>query len=271
MTTVRVNGVHLRYEAAGSGGSPVVFVHGSWGDHHNWDLVAPEVAHSNRVLTYDRRGHSESERPDGQGSVHDDVADLAALIEALDLAPTHVVGNSFGAIISLRLAAARPELIRTLFVHEPPLFPLLAGNPEMAPILEAVRQRIGGVVQRLQDGDMSGGARQFVEEVALGPGAWAQLPPQVQQTFITNAPTVLDESLDPDALNFDLSTLSGFDRPTLISQGDQSPPMFGPIVELVAKALPGASRHTFHGAGHVPHMTHPADYLETLSSFTRET
>ena len=270
MATVRVNGMRLLYETAGAEGPPVVFVHGSWGDHHNWDLVAPEVAFSNRVLTYDRRGHSESERPDGQGSVHEDVADLAALIEALDLAPAHVVGNSFGAIISLRLAAERPELIRTLFVHEPPLVALLAGNPEMAPILEAVRQRIGGVVQRLQDGDMTGGARQFVEEVGFGPGAWAQLPPQVQQTFITNAPTFLDESLDPDALNFDLSTLSGFDRPTLISQGDQSPPMFGPIVERVAKAIPAASRHTFHGAGHVPHMTHPADYLKTLSSFTRE-
>ena len=36
----------------------VVLVHGSWGDHHNWDAVAPMLARSFRVLTYDRRGHS---------------------------------------------------------------------------------------------------------------------------------------------------------------------------------------------------------------------
>ena len=85
-------------------------------------MVAPEVAQSKRVLTYDRHGHSQSERPE------------------------------------------RPERIRSLIAHESPL--------------------VG----------------QFVEEVAFGPGAWDQLPSRVQQTFITNASTFLDEAGEPDAL-----------------------------------------------------------------------
>ena len=35
---------------------------------------------------------------------------------------------------------------------------------------------------------------------AFGPGAWDQLPSRVQQTFITNASTFLDEAGEPDAL-----------------------------------------------------------------------
>jgi pimeloyl-ACP methyl ester carboxylesterase len=263
---VRANRTTLYAELAGDG-MPVVFVHGSWGDHHNWDLVVPEIAASYRPVTYDRRGHSQSDRPTGPGSVHEDVADLAALIEALHLAPVHLVGTSFGAIISLHLAAERPALIRSLFVHEPPLVGLLAGDVDRQPIVEAFRERAGGVHKRLHGGDMAGGARQFVEDVALGPGAWDQLPSTVQQTFINNAPTWLDEMSEPDDLDFDLSMLTGFDRPTLLSHGGQSPPMFEPIVERVAKAIPAAYRHTFVDAGHVPHMSHPADYVDALLTF----
>ena len=109
MPTAVFNGVKLYYEEAGSG-QPLVLVHGSWTDLRSWDMVVPSLAERFRVVTYDRRGHSRSERPAGQGSVHEDVADLAAVIESLGLAPAHVIGNSFGGSIVLRLAAERPEL-----------------------------------------------------------------------------------------------------------------------------------------------------------------
>ncbi|MFB9727932.1 alpha/beta fold hydrolase [Haloechinothrix salitolerans] len=82
-----VNGVRLAHVDTGGTGDPLVLVHGSWGSHHNWDAVVPELAHRFRVVAYDRRGHSDSDCPLGQGSFADDVADLAALIETLDLAP----------------------------------------------------------------------------------------------------------------------------------------------------------------------------------------
>jgi pimeloyl-ACP methyl ester carboxylesterase len=117
MTTEKINGVQLHYELSGTAKVPLVLVHGSWGSHRNWDAVVPALRESFRVLTYDRRGHADSECPSGQGSVLDDVADLAALIESLDLAPAFVIGNSFGSSIALRLAGERPDLFRGLIVH----------------------------------------------------------------------------------------------------------------------------------------------------------
>jgi pimeloyl-ACP methyl ester carboxylesterase len=38
MAVAMVNGVRLFYEVSGAGEVPLVFVHGSWGSHHNWDL-----------------------------------------------------------------------------------------------------------------------------------------------------------------------------------------------------------------------------------------
>jgi pimeloyl-ACP methyl ester carboxylesterase len=87
MATGNVNGVRLFYELSGTGEIPLVLVHGSWVSHHDWDFVVPSLADSFRVLTYDRRGHSESESLTRQGSIRKDVADLVALIEHLGLSP----------------------------------------------------------------------------------------------------------------------------------------------------------------------------------------
>jgi len=93
MPTSQVNGIRVYWEINGDVGDPMVLVHGSWGDHQNWAAAVPALSRSFRVLTYDRRGHSRSERPAGQGSVRDDVADLAALLVELRHSPAHVVGH----------------------------------------------------------------------------------------------------------------------------------------------------------------------------------
>ena len=102
MPTIEVNGTELFYQVEGKG-EPLVLVHGSWGDHFNWQAVAPELARSFRVLTYDRRGHSQSQRP-AEGTRRDDEDDLGALLESLAFAPAHVAGNSFGASIFTTVA-----------------------------------------------------------------------------------------------------------------------------------------------------------------------
>jgi len=267
MATIRINGIGIYWEINGSVGDPMVLVHGSWGDHQNWASVVPALSRSFRVLAYDRRGHSRSERPAGQGSVREDVADLAALLEELLHSPAHVVGNSFGASIVLRLAAERPELFRSLIVHEPPLFGLLKDEPNAKPALAAVQERMSTVVSLLMAGDWTGGARQFVETIAFGPGAWPELPDEVRNTFVFNAPTWLDEAHDTEALEIDLGGLRGFTAPALLTVGDQSPPFFPKVVEKVAAAMPQAEMHTYAGAGHVPHLSHPEQYVGLVTEF----
>jgi pimeloyl-ACP methyl ester carboxylesterase len=70
MPSALINGVRLYWQLTGQGGEVVVLVHGSWIDHRNWDGIVPALGQSFRVLTYDRRGHSQSETllpssPDG--------------------------------------------------------------------------------------------------------------------------------------------------------------------------------------------------------------
>lgn len=269
MPFATVNSVAVYYESTGNG-EPMVLVHGSWGDHHNWDPVVPLLSQSFQVVTFDRRGHSQSQTGTGQGSFAEDADDLAALIEQLELAPAHVVGNSGGAAIALRLAGKRPDLCRSLVVHEPPLIGLLEARPEFEALLGGFSARVGAVVELLRAGQTQAAAERFVETVAFGPGAWSTLPRPIRETFIRNAPTFLDESNDPEGLKLDLSSLAAFDRPSLVTTGTESPPFFKPITEAVAEALPSSTFHTFEGAGHVPHLSHPEVYAQSLSRFCRE-
>jgi pimeloyl-ACP methyl ester carboxylesterase len=201
--------------------------------------------------------------------VFEDADDLAGLINELGFAPAHVAGNSFGAAIALRAAARRPDVFRSLIVHEPPLFPLLAGT-EFEPALGEVQRRIEPVVALLEGGDHEGAAQLFVETIAFGPGAWdKQLTPEMREMFIANAPTFLDEARDPDALGMDLDALGDFDRPTLLTSGTESAPFFGPVVDIVAEALPRAERITIDGADHVPQISVPQRYVELGSTFAR--
>lgn len=270
MPNAEVNGVELHWELSGRAGSPLVLVHGSWGDHRIWDQIVPALAQSFRVLTYDRRGHSRSERPTGQGNLREDASDLGALIQHLGLAPAHILGNSIGGSIVLRLAAERPELFRSLLVHEPPLFALLDRDPAAQPMLQAGQERTRAVVELLQQGQAEGGARQFVETIAFGPGAWDQLPGELRDTFIFNAATWLDEMQDPEWSTIDLQPLRSFSPPALLTDGDKSQPFFPLIVETVARALPRAQRRTLSGVGHVPQLSHPKEYAETVASFIRQ-
>jgi pimeloyl-ACP methyl ester carboxylesterase len=267
MPTATVNGVRLSYELTGRGQIHLVLVHGSWGSRHSWERVVSGLGECFQVLTYDRRGHSESERVARQGSVREDVADLAALIERLNLAPSWVVGSSFGGSITLRLAGERPDLLKGAIAHEPPLLSLLEGEPAFAPSLEQLRRRIDEVMGMIVAGDHAGAAEHFCETLALGPGTWAQLPSGRRQTFIENAFTFADEANDPEQMSFNLAWVSELSRPVLLTLGERSLPLYIPIVEKLASALPMARVLTYPGAGHIPHSTHPDIYVATVTDF----
>jgi pimeloyl-ACP methyl ester carboxylesterase len=260
-----VNGVRIYYELEGSG-EPLVLVHGSWGDARAWGLMTPALTQSHRVLAYDRRGHSRSERPDAQGSIHEDGDDLAGLLEALDVRPAHVVASSWGGNIALGLASRRPEMFLSLSCHEPPLFGLLADDPEGQELLGQSAGSLAGVGRKIADGDHEGAARQFADEVALGPGAWDnQLPVEAKEMMVRNAPTFLDELQDPDQLGAREDVLARIEVPVLLTGGSESPPVFRRVLDRLEKLIPRARRETIEGAGHVPHMTTPDRYVQVIA------
>jgi pimeloyl-ACP methyl ester carboxylesterase len=266
MPIADVNGVQLHFQRSGAG-EPLVLVHGSWVDGRVWDIVVPLLSRSFEVVVYDRRGHSLSSCPPGQGSVHDDVDDLAALIGFLALGPAHVAGASWGGSIALRLASARPELVRSVTAHEPPLFDLLNAEAADLPELTELRSRLTTVEALLESGNLEGAARLYFDQVAEAPGGWDSLDRGLRSTLLANALTYLDQCRDPDALGIQVDELAAFGGPALLTHGNRRPPLFNRIVEMVVAVMAGARSGAIPGAAHDPQTTHPGYYAQVIEEF----
>lgn len=264
MSRIEVNGIELAYDDVGQG-EPLVLVHGSWSDRSVWEPVVAQLAELGRVISYDRRGHGESVRPARDATRRDHEDDLAALIEAAVGEPATVIGTSFGGSIALGTASRRPDLVRALAVHEPPLVSWAPDEPGVARELELIGEAIGAVLELIATGDPAGAAKRFVEEVALGPGAWELMPNDARRSMVAAAPTFATEQRDPGwAL---LPSPEAIDCPTLLTLGSASPGWFHGITEALREAIGDAEVRTLADAGHAPHTTHPATYVEVIASF----
>jgi pimeloyl-ACP methyl ester carboxylesterase len=269
MRYVTQDGIELHGWEEGAG-EPVVLVHGSWVDHRDWDAVAPLLADHFLVVRHNRRGYGGGGRPVGARSRRQDEDDLAALIGAVGRGPAHVVGNSFGASVALGLARRRPDLLRSLCVHEPPLLGAASQDARLRPLLDEVRGRIGAVVAQLRAGDHEGGARRFVEEIALGPGAWQALPEEVRHLVAGNAPGFLGDVEDPGWADLPLDGASDPGCPVLVTWGSESPAWLWEVAALVSERIPGARGRMLAGCGHLPHLTHPPQYAAAVGTFIEQ-
>jgi pimeloyl-ACP methyl ester carboxylesterase len=103
--------------------------------------------------------------------------------------------------------------------------------------------------------------------VALGPGTWEQLPEPFRAVLEANAPTYLDELADQTALAIDNAALAATSVPLLVTHGTESPKLFHAVIAELVKLVPAARVEVLEGAGHIPHATHPEEWIARLMAF----
>src|SRR5262249_27749551 len=127
-TRISCNGVQLAVEDSGEGGPTVLFSHGLLYSLRMWDEQIPALRTRFRCVAYDHRGQGESEAPTTSLDMDTLSEDAAALIGALGLGPVHFIGMSMGGFVGMRLAARRPELVRSLVLVDTSAGPEPAEN-----------------------------------------------------------------------------------------------------------------------------------------------
>jgi pimeloyl-ACP methyl ester carboxylesterase len=116
------DGVALYYEEAGSGGPPLLLVHGFAGDLSNFAPQYEYFRRHHRVVAVDRRGHGRSDKPEQTYSIAGFADDLAWTCRELGLHRPVVVVHSQGGL-GLELVAAYPDLAGALVTLDAPFFP----------------------------------------------------------------------------------------------------------------------------------------------------
>lgn len=115
--TVRLN---FRETPGPAGGERAFFVHGLGGSSTNFTEVATAMSGYLRGTSIDLPGYGVSDpAPRGDYSIETQARCVVASIEATGGGPVHLVGNSMGGLISVYVAARRPDLVRTLTLISP--------------------------------------------------------------------------------------------------------------------------------------------------------
>lgn len=116
----KANGVYLRYELSGRGSDTVVLLHEMGTSLETWDYVLPKIARNHRVLRYDLRGFGLSQKVRSPLTMEDEMGDLRALLETLDIrGKVTLIGGAVGGAIALSYAASYPEQVKAVAAISP--------------------------------------------------------------------------------------------------------------------------------------------------------
>ncbi len=269
MPIATLSNASIAYDLSGRG-DPTVLIHGSLSDRSTWERVRMGLSPSLRVLAYDRRGHGESTGPHRAHPVQNDAADLAELLDAIDLFPVHLIAHSYGGAVALRLAADRPEMVRSLDLHEPPFIGLLEDDPATAPEADRLWATAKTMQSLVRSGQPEEALREEADALSGEEGAWDRLRPVVQQGLVGQVDLWVEELGDPDLTRPDRAALSEILVPVLLTTGERSPPFLHRVTALLADHLPNATLRTLPGVGHVPHLSDPDQFIALVHGFLVE-
>jgi pimeloyl-ACP methyl ester carboxylesterase len=262
-----VPGAELYYTVQGTGPTLLV-LQGGAADADGSNALAAQLAHEFRVVSLDRRGLSRSKvsSPVSEPLVERHAADALALLDALAPEPAFVLGSSIGALIGLAMLFARPERVRRLIAHEPPLSQVLndAQRTQLMAAqleLEAAYNTAGGLAA-LGKFMVALGVNPFDREpdaplAAPGPRHAANVEWFLQH----DAPAVRQYRLDLDAL-------SELRERLCIAVGANSRATLHAAAALALAERLGVPAHELPG-GHGAYATHPRAFASALRALLR--
>lgn len=129
MPILNCNGTTLHYTDTGGDGPPLLFSHGLLWSGRMFDAQITHFRDRYRCIAWDHRGQGQSaDTSDRSVQIETVTADAIALIGALNLPPVHFAGLSMGGFVGMRIAARRPEFVRSLVLMETTADPEPAEN-----------------------------------------------------------------------------------------------------------------------------------------------
>lgn len=262
MPHVAVNGVSLYYEESAGAGAPILFSHGLLFSGRMWEPQVACFGSRHRVVTYDHRGQGRSADPGGRTHDMEEVtADAIALIERLGLGPCHFVGLSMGGFVGLRIAARRPELLRSLTILDSSAEPEPRENVPRYRLLGRVASwfGVGVVVSRVMPIMMARSTLRDPEKAPLV-AHWRRELSANARGIVRAVTGVIERKGVTD----ELATIR---VPTLVMVGEEDVATVPAKSERMAAAIAGARLVRIPRAGHSSNLEQPALVNAELKAF----
>lgn len=265
MERADIDGVTLEYRVEGEG-EPVLLIHGALiADSYRPLLDEPTLTRRHRLIAHHRRGYGGSAPLVGAITIEEQASDCLLLLRHLGIDRLHVVGHSYGGSVALQMALDTPDLVHSLVLLEPALFPagetdeyrdrLLAGQ-RLFRVKDTV-EVVDSFLRQRFDGDY----RALLDDVV--PGAFSQAVADAGTFFEHEINGLVAWELDP-------SRLGEVDQPTLSVLGGRSAavwPRFGETHRRLLDTLPDVEGFILPDSTHLLQLENPSDLVPALMGF----
>ena len=245
-------------------------LHG-WGMNSSaWDLVAPSLESQYQVSWVDLPGHGEN-----RDIIADSLEDIVDLIVPYIPQQAHLMGWSLGGLIVQALAKRVPERIKTLtLVSSTPRFSQAKDWPHAMPtiLLDKFHQQLSS--------DLEGTLKRFIALQFMGVANSKEIQRKLMQNtlkslkMIKSGGGVNDNHTMYKALALGLAILSTADyryhedalpQHWLLAENDRLIPK--EVINDLKSLRPNAQITLLKQSGHAPFMTHPTDFLNSVTAF----
>lgn len=259
---IKANGIWMNYELSGRGRC-FTLIHGSGDNLKAWYNQVPAFSRHYQVLTYDVRGHGQTELPAGEITTELWVDDLRALLLALNINETILLGYSMGGAIAIAFTLTHPEMVRALILSNSG-FGARRSEDEMRQM--AARRQ--AQMEAIKKEGMEAEVRDRLSRM-FSPGFVGKNPKTAEryrEILLQNDPEkylrVMERMGRPTAPP-DVSKIS---CPTLIIAGEHDPYGGSAAAKATQKAITGSQLKVFT-TGHPTALEQPEAYNKTVLEF----
>jgi pimeloyl-ACP methyl ester carboxylesterase len=259
------DGVALELTDTGSGPG-LLLLHGFGGAKEDFADHVDALAARHRVITFDHRGHGESDDPPDPAAYSLDrmAADVLGVADAIGIDAFRLLGHSMGGMVARRVVLAAPERIDALVLMDTSPGPLPDLDPDLLDFAAGIALDEGkDVLKPMLDEAATLETPAYVRLVAERPGfeefeqrKWDALSGVMWATMAREI------AHQPDQL----ALLAGVRCPTLVIVGEEDASFVGPSRDMAA-TIPGAELVVVRDAGHSPQFENPIPWFEAVDGF----
>jgi 2-succinyl-6-hydroxy-2,4-cyclohexadiene-1-carboxylate synthase len=263
MTKIRANNVNYHVEMAGKG-EALLMLHGFMGSAQSWHRQWDSITERYKVIAIDLPGHGNTENPThaARHTIESVAADIAEILDQLEINRIHFLGYSMGGRIALYFAVHHPERVQSLLLE--------SASPGLDNVAdrEARRAADAALAMKIE----SSGLAAFVDYWENLPLFASQktLPSDIQASIrgqrLRNDPAGLAASLRELGTGSQPSMWSELQHvklPTLLIVG-RADRKFVEIGQQMAAELPQARLEIVEAAGHTVHLEQPERFSELV-------
>lgn len=237
----------------GGDGPGLLLIHAAWGDAEmSWGPVWDQLCRTFTVIAPDLPGFGRSAalpRP----SLSAMAAAVRELLDALHLDRVTIVGNSFGAGVAIELANEYPKIVSRIVLVNGGYMPVIPGILKKFIALPLINALFRALIRKLTFSD-SALNRSFKDP--------AKLPPGFFEEIRRNAPAYSRISFDT-IMNM-TEPLARPAVPVLLLWGARDGLATLKQAHAIQKSMRGAELVTIDGAGHMPQVEQPEEFVEEI-------